>query len=88
MAIHSKEDIFPNLDDQIFRTSFLPYPLAKYKFPKRETDPNAAYQLVHDELLLDGNSRQNLAGVLPDMDGTGDPETHGRVPGQEPDRQR
>ncbi len=62
MAIHSKEDIFPNLDDQIFRTSFLPYPLAKYKFPKRETDPNAPYQLVHDELLLDGNSRQNLAG--------------------------
>ena len=26
----------------------------------QETDPNAAHQLVHDELLLDGNSRQNL----------------------------
>src|ERR1700723_3143013 len=61
MAIHSKQEIFPNLDDRIFGTSFLPHPLPKYKFPKQETEPNAAYQLVHDELLLDGNSRQNLA---------------------------
>jgi len=61
MAIHSKEEIFPDLDDQIFGTSFLPHPLPKYRFPKEETDPSAAYQLVHDELLLDGNSRQNVA---------------------------
>src|SRR3984957_13003527 len=61
MAIHSKQEIFPNLDDRIFGTSFLPHPLPKYKFPTQETDPKAAYQLVHDELLLDGNSRQNLA---------------------------
>ncbi len=61
MAIYSKEDVFPNIDDQIFGNSFLPHALPKYKFPKQETDPNAAYQLVHDELLLDGNSRQNLA---------------------------
>ena len=60
MAIHSKEEI-PDLDDQVFGTSFLPHPLPKYKFPKQETDPSAAYQLVHDELLLDGNSRQNVA---------------------------
>jgi len=33
----------------------------KYRLPKHETDPTAAYQLVHDELLLDGNSRQNVA---------------------------
>jgi glutamate decarboxylase len=60
MAIHSKDDI-SNLDDQVFGTSFLPHPLPKYKFPRQETEPSAAYQLVHDELLLDGNSRQNLA---------------------------
>ena len=24
-------------------------------------DPRAAYQLIHDELLLDGNARQNMA---------------------------
>ena len=61
MAIHSREEIFPNRDDEVFGTSFLPTPLPKYNFPKQETDPKAAYQLVHDELLLDGNSRQNLA---------------------------
>jgi glutamate decarboxylase len=61
MAIHSKEEILPNLDDQVFGTTFLPHPLPKYKFPKQEADPSAAYQLVHDELLLDGNSRQNVA---------------------------
>src|SRR3984957_93299 len=61
MAIYSKEDIFSNLDEQVFGPIFLPNPLPKYMFPRQETDPNAAYQLVHDELLLDGNSRQNLA---------------------------
>jgi len=60
MAIYSKEEV-SDLDDQVFGTSFLPHPLPKYKFPMQETSPNAAYQLVHDELLLDGNSRQNLA---------------------------
>jgi len=61
MAVHSKEEVFPSLDEQVFGASFLSHPLPKYRFPATETDPNAAYQLVHDELLLDGNSRQNLA---------------------------
>ena len=41
-----------------------PFPshaLPKGQFPKIEMDPSLAYQMVHDELLLDGNSRQNLA---------------------------
>ena len=61
MAVYSKEEVASNLDDQVFGSNFLPHPLPRYKFPKAETDPTAAYQLVHDELLLDGNSRQNLA---------------------------
>jgi glutamate decarboxylase len=61
VAIYSKDEIFPNVDEQVFGSSFLSHPMPKYKFPRRETDPNAAYQLVHDQLLLDGNSRQNLA---------------------------
>jgi glutamate decarboxylase len=60
MAIHRKQDI-ANFDDQIFGNPFLRHPLPKYKFPEHETDPDSSYQLVHDELLLDGNSRQNLA---------------------------
>jgi glutamate decarboxylase len=33
----------------------------KNKFPKCAQDPRHAYAIVHDELMLDGNSRQNLA---------------------------
>jgi glutamate decarboxylase len=33
----------------------------KYKLPKGELPPRVAYRIVHDELILDGNSRQNLA---------------------------
>src|ERR1700728_4441798 len=65
MAIHSKEEIFSSLDDEVFGTGFLPHPLPKYKLPKHETDPTAAYQLVHDELLLDGNSRENVCAFCP-----------------------
>jgi Pyridoxal-dependent decarboxylase conserved domain len=61
VTVHSKEEIFSSLDDKVFGTNFLTNPLPKYRFPQPETDPKAAYQLVHDELLLDGNSRQNLA---------------------------
>ena len=56
MAIHNKEEASPNLNEKIFGTSFLPHPLHKYQFPKEETAPAAAYQFVHDELLLDGNA--------------------------------
>src|SRR5215469_396554 len=61
MAVHSKQEILPSLDEQVFGTSFLNHPLPKYHFPGTELNPTAAYQLVHDELLLDGNARQNLA---------------------------
>jgi glutamate decarboxylase len=61
MATHTRDEAHTRLDDPALRTSFLPHPLPKNKFPRQETDPSAAYQLVHDELLLDGNSRQNLA---------------------------
>ena len=33
----------------------------KFKLPKEEMPPRNAYQLVHDELMLDGHSRLNLA---------------------------
>jgi glutamate decarboxylase len=61
VAVHSKQEILADLDDQVFGTSFLQHPLPKYRFPAQEVVPAAAYQLVNDEFLLDGNSRQNLA---------------------------
>jgi glutamate decarboxylase len=35
--------------------------MPKYKMPEDEHDPRHVYQVVHDELTLDGNARQNLA---------------------------
>jgi len=42
-------------------SNFPSQPLPKDRFPGAGADPEVAYQLVHDQLLLDGNSRQNLA---------------------------
>ena len=35
--------------------------VTKYKLPEKEMLPRTAYNLIHDELMLDGNSRLNLA---------------------------
>ncbi len=33
----------------------------KFELPEGELDPDVAYSLIHDELMLDGNARLNLA---------------------------
>ena len=38
-----------------------PSSVPKHRLPDGELSPEAAYQLVHDELLLDGSARLNLA---------------------------
>jgi glutamate decarboxylase len=38
-----------------------PLRIPKDTFPARGIDPEIAYQIVHDELMLDGNARLNLA---------------------------
>ncbi len=38
-----------------------PLQVPRYALPAREMEPDTAYQIVHDELMLDGNARQNLA---------------------------
>jgi len=36
-------------------------PVPKYALPEGEMTPDVAYRLIHDELMLDGNARLNLA---------------------------
>lgn len=36
-------------------------PVPRYELPDEEMLPQTAYNLIHDELMLDGNSRFNLA---------------------------
>jgi len=61
MALHEKDSIKPNLLDDLYASSDLSVRMPKYKFPEDEQNPRHVRQVVHDELMLDGNSRQNLA---------------------------
>ncbi len=36
-------------------------PVPKHRLPENESPPTAVYRMIHDELLLDGSSRLNLA---------------------------
>ncbi len=61
MPLHNREAVRPRLDDSVFVDHAMNSPVPKYRFPRQETLPRDAYQLVADELMLDGNARQNLA---------------------------
>ena len=59
----------------------------RHQLPEGPMPPDIAYQLIHDELMLDGNARLNLATFVttwmePQADGA-----DGGVPRQEHDRQ-
>jgi glutamate decarboxylase len=63
MAIHSQEAL------ELERLAIAPlyarprigHGIPKDQLPDDGMDPRVAYRLIHDELMLDGNSRQNLA---------------------------
>lgn len=61
MTLHNKNAIRHKLHDEVYGSADLSRSLPKYKFPEPERDPRAIYAAVHDELMLDGNCRQNLA---------------------------
>jgi glutamate decarboxylase len=61
MALHEKDKIKDRINDDVYASSDLSVVMPKYTFPKKEHDPRHAYQVVKDELMLDGNARQNLA---------------------------
>jgi glutamate decarboxylase len=61
MPLHRKTDLRPEVPDEIYASHDLSVSVPRDKFPKGPQDPRHAYAIVHDELMLDGNSRQNLA---------------------------
>ena len=61
MALHEKNTIKGKLQDNVFASPDLSVVLPKYKIPETEHSASHAYQVVHDELMLDGNARQNLS---------------------------
>jgi glutamate decarboxylase len=59
--------------ESLFASVDLAHALPKYQFPEHETIPEFACQAIRDELLLDGNSRQNLATFCQTWE---DPQVH------------
>ncbi|MEM9248858.1 MAG: glutamate decarboxylase [Pseudomonadota bacterium] len=47
--------------DPIYGSDYLGMPLTAQGFPTAEHDPQRVYAAIRDELMLDGNARQNLA---------------------------
>ena len=61
MPLHHKDSIRHIIEDDVYASTDLSVSMPKFRFPKVERDPRHAYAVVHDELMLDGNARQNLA---------------------------
>jgi len=59
--LHRKARVRAQVNDEIFASNDVSVALPKYVMPIGEQDPRHAYRMVADELMLDGNSRQNLA---------------------------
>jgi glutamate decarboxylase len=61
MPLHKHVSIRDELLDSVYAGKDLLTTLPSNRFPSGEMRPDDAYQAISDELLLDGNARQNLA---------------------------
>ena len=72
MPLHERDEVRERLDEPLFARNDIAR-LPKFRFPTGETAPEDVFQIVSDELLLDGNSRQNLATFCQTWE---EPEVH------------
>ena len=61
MTLHERDTVRDELLDTCFAGQDVRKSLPKYKFPKDQMRAEDAYQVVSDEIALDGIDRQNLA---------------------------
>ncbi|HEY4947858.1 MAG TPA: glutamate decarboxylase [Acidimicrobiales bacterium] len=61
MPLHKHESVRDQLLDSVYAGQDLLTTLPANRFPAQEMRPEDAFQAISDELLLDGNARQNLA---------------------------
>ncbi|TYH03254.1 hypothetical protein ES288_A09G205600v1 [Gossypium darwinii] len=47
-----------------FASRYVRAPVPRFKMPEKSIPKDAAYQVIHDELMLDGNPRLNLASFV------------------------
>ena len=61
MPLHHRRNVVDQIDASVYAGQDLAKELPKYRFPRGEFLPDDALQVIRDELMLDGNARQNLA---------------------------
>jgi glutamate decarboxylase len=61
MTLHKRETVRDQLLDSVYANQDVQGCLPADRFPTSQMRPQDAYQAISDELLLDGNARQNLA---------------------------
>lgn len=50
--------------DSMFASRYVRVSLPRFKMPEHSIPKDAAYQIINDELMLDGNPRLNLASFV------------------------
>ena len=61
MPLHHVHKQCGTLTDDTYACALFKQAAEKYRLPRQGTTARDAYELVHDELMLDGNARMNLA---------------------------
>jgi glutamate decarboxylase len=64
MPVHRLKADSDELQSPTYAARCFAHDIPKYRIPAEGTSPQAAYQLVHDELNLDGNPALNLASFV------------------------
>ncbi len=73
MPLHKRETVREGMLDSVYADRDLLSTLPSKDFPTREMRPEEVFQGISDELLLDGNARQNLATFCQTWE---EPEVH------------
>jgi glutamate decarboxylase len=74
MPLHTRESVREGLLDSLYADHDMSSCLPSSRFPVKEERPEDMFQCISDELLLDGNARQNLATFCQTWE---EPEVHG-----------
>src|SRR5271170_2733586 len=73
MPLHKRENLRDQLIDSVYADQALKAPLPATHCPSEEMRPQDVMRAITDELLLDGNARQNLATFCQTWE---EPEVH------------
>ncbi|KAE9450818.1 hypothetical protein C3L33_17283, partial [Rhododendron williamsianum] len=62
--VQTPDEISSSFISSVFASRYVQDPLPRYRMPENSIPKEVAYQIIHDELQLDGNPRLNLASFV------------------------